>query len=229
MAKEDLKLRVTSNAPLTTKGSALTWAELDANWIAIYNAFLELSQSSYIADYSAAVTYDDTINNYVMYNSQLWKCIAASPIIAITPVEGVNWTKKYATDMAGRTELISIKKTLTADEINNGFSSKITIVEAKGVGFIIEPIAGAIKYNHNTVAFDAAKIYIKLDGADNNSGYFINVNINGGVSFFNTMGLNDGPMDANHNIVISFNADGSSSPLGDGTIDIYMTYKITAL
>ena len=89
MAKEDLKLRVTSNAPLTTKGSALTWVELDANWIEIYNAFVALSQSSYVDAYSAAVTYDDTIKNYVMYNGQMWKCIAASPIIAITPVEGV--------------------------------------------------------------------------------------------------------------------------------------------
>lgn len=102
MAKEDLKLRVTSNAPLTTKGSALTWAELDANWINIYNAFVALSQSSYVAAYDNAVEYDDTINNYVTYSSQIWKFINSTPATNVTPTEGATWTKVYATDLVNR-------------------------------------------------------------------------------------------------------------------------------
>lgn len=110
MAKEDLKLRVTSNAPLTTKGSALTWAELDANWINIYNAFVALSQSSYVAAYDNAVEYDDTINNYVTYSSQIWKFINSTPATNVTPVEGATWTKVYATDLVNRPNRVGVEE-----------------------------------------------------------------------------------------------------------------------
>jgi len=102
MAKEDILLRATSNPPLTTKGSALSWAELDANWIEIYNAFVALSQSSYVAAYDNAVEYDDTVNNYVSYSSQIWKFINSTPATNVTPVEGATWTKVYATDLVNR-------------------------------------------------------------------------------------------------------------------------------
>ncbi len=88
MAKEDILLRATSNPPLTTKGSVLSWGELDANWIEIYDAFVALSQSSYVAAYDNAVEYDDTVNNYVTYASQIWKFINSTPATNVTPTEG---------------------------------------------------------------------------------------------------------------------------------------------
>lgn len=102
MSKTDLLLRTTSNPPLTTKGSAILMTEYDATLIALYNILVELSQSSYVDAYSAGTTYDDTVINYALYSNQIWKCIAASPIIAITPVEGASWTAKYATDLVGK-------------------------------------------------------------------------------------------------------------------------------
>lgn len=227
MAKEDLKLRVTNNAPLTTKGSALTWAELDANWINIYNAFVSLSQSSYIDVYSASVTYDDTINNYVMYNGQIWKCIAASPIIAITPTEGANWTKKYATDMAGRTQSNEIKRTITADEINSGFSSEIEIISARGAGTFIQVTSGAIKFNAGAIPFDATTFYLKTTSGTIKLSTV--TGINGAVDFFKMANTTGGDIAENEAIVVSFNADGSSSPLGDGTIDIYLVYRVVTI
>ena len=228
MAKEDIILRSTVNAPLTTKGSALTWVELDANWIEIYNQFLALSQSSYVDAYDNAVTYDDTINNYVMYSSQLWKCIAESPIIATTPVEGVNWTKKYATDLAGRGPLLyETKVTLTAIQINSGFSVPIQLITEKGVGFFIEPISGAVKFNYGTIPFDATTAYIRTAGGTNVIATL--TNIDGTADFFRAANTTSGDIIENKPIEIYFNANGSSSPLGDSTIDIYLTYKITAI
>ena len=229
MAKEDLKLRVTSNAPLTTKGSPLTWVELDANWIEIYNNFVKLSQSSYVDSYDGGITYDDTINNYVMYANQLWKCISDTPIVGVTPVEGVKWTAVYVTDMVGRSQIHEVKRTLTADEINSGFSSEIEIISARGTNTFIELISGAIKFNASLsgTAFNATTAYIKTNGASNVLATI--TGINGSVSFFKTANPLIGDLIENKSIVITFDADGSSSPLGDGTMDIYLTYKLTSL
>lgn len=227
MAKEDLKLRVTSNAPLSTKGSALTWVELDANWIEIYNAFVSLSQSSYVPTYNASVTYDSTINNYVMYASQIWKCIAASPIIAITPVEGVNWTKKYATDLVGKGQLQEKKITLTANQINSAFSSEVELISARGSGTYIELVSGAFRYNYGTVALYATTGYLKTDTG-------INVMatipaLNGVVDIFRQANTTAGDVIENKGIVFATNADDTSLPLGDGTIDIYLIYRVVTI
>ena len=227
MAKEDILLRATSNPPLTTKGSALTWAELDANWIEIYDAFVALSQSSYVAAYSASVTYDDTIINYAMYSNQLWKCIAASPIIAITPTDGVNWTKVYATDFVGRSQSYEIKRTITADEINSGFSNEIEIIKSFGTAYFSEITFAYVKFNYGTIPFDATTMYIKHDGVTTP---FLGITgINGSASFFKRASSSTGDVSANAKVVAAFNADGTSSPLGDSTIDIYLTYKVRAI
>ena len=100
MAKEDILLRSVSNPPLTTKGSQLTSVELDGNWIEIYNALKELSQSSWIDAYDNAATY--YMDDYVMYNSQLWKCVTAS-ISAVTPgTDATKWQEKYASDLVDK-------------------------------------------------------------------------------------------------------------------------------
>lgn len=100
MAKTDFLLRTTKYAPLTTKGSAISQVERDANWIALYNILVELSQSQNVAAYNASVTYDDTVNNYAMFNNQLWKYIDSNPAAGVTPVEGASWTAVYATNLS---------------------------------------------------------------------------------------------------------------------------------
>src|SRR3990172_4675311 len=173
MAKEDLKLRVTSNAPLTTKGSALTWVELDANWINIYNAFLELSQSSYVDAYSASKTYDNTIDNYAMYSSQIWKCISSTPIIAITPVEGANWTKKYATDLVGKNSPIYKSGTFVLSASGNsiaGSDAGITLLN-NGIPATLNTLVGGTGYTAG----------VKATTGGTGTGLTVDITVSGGV------------------------------------------------
>ena len=229
MAKEDIILRSTVNAPLTTKGSALTHAQFDANWIEIYNALVSLSQSSYVTAYDAAITYDDTILNYVTYSSQIWKMINATPQVNVTPGTDANtWVKVYATDLVGKSPfLYETKLTLTADDVNGGLSAPITIISSPQSGFFLEPISGSVAFNYGTIPFDATEMYIAFDGVS--SALATIQNIQGATSFFRLANTSAGDIVEATKIVASFDADGSSSPLGDSTIDIYLTYKITAI
>jgi hypothetical protein len=227
MAKEDIILRSTVNAPLTTKGSALTHAQFDANWIEIYNALVSLSQSSYVSAYDAAITYDDTILNYVTYSSQIWKMINATPQVNVTPGTDANtWVKVYATDLVGRTQLFSVKKTLTANEINNGNSSPISLT-AKYPNFFIDLFSVTIALNAGSVHFDASTLHLRQRTATDN--YGVMSTINSASSFKKKMILGQAEIVSGENLEVYFNSDGSSSPLGDGTIDVYLTYKITAI
>jgi len=98
MAKKDILLRDVSNPPLTTKGSALTFANLDNNFIELYNALVSLSQSSNIDAYDAAANY--YLDDAVMESNQLYKCIVTGPITATTPsTNPASWVEIYATDL----------------------------------------------------------------------------------------------------------------------------------
>ena len=140
MAKENLLLRSVSNPPLTTKGSQLTSTEMDMNWVEIYNALKELSQSSYIDAYDNGVTY--VLDDYVMYDSQIWKCAAAT-VSAVTPgTDATKWQEKYASDLVGRSfnGWKALNKTLTKAEV-------LTLNSANGgYGHEILPKPGVGKY-----------------------------------------------------------------------------------
>jgi len=146
MAKEDILLRATTNAPLTTKGSALTFAEFDANWIEIYNALVSLSQSSNIPAYSASITYDDTLLNYVSYSGQIWKMVNVTPQINVTPgTDPTTWLAVYATDIIGK----------SSDLINKIRKYKIKVKQNAPVATTTDPtmVAGQI---WTLDAYDAA-------------------------------------------------------------------------
>lgn len=101
MGKKDLLLRSISNPPLTTKGSALTLAEMDGNIVELYNALVSLSQSSNIADYDNATNY--YLDDVVMYSNQLYKCIVAGPVLNVTPdTDPTKWEEIYATDLVDK-------------------------------------------------------------------------------------------------------------------------------
>ena len=137
MAKEDLILRDTTNAPLTTKASELTWAEGDANIIEMYNSLVSLSQSSYIAAYDAAVTYDDTNSNYVTYSSQTWKMINGTPQVNVTPgTDALTWTAVYATDAVGKSGggTLLFERSLTPTEIKSMNTTPIELIATPGAG-----------------------------------------------------------------------------------------------
>lgn len=139
MAKEDFILRTTTNAPLTTKGSAISQVERDANWIALYNILVELSQNSTVSTYDAGVTYDDTVNKYVTYNGQLWKYINSTPATDQTPSEGAYWTAVYASSIARHVKeyRACLTQTSTNAPVENGtpISNIGTVTYARtGVG-----------------------------------------------------------------------------------------------
>jgi len=98
MGKESLILRDTINPPLTTKGSALTFAEMDSNVVETYNALVELSQSSNVPAYDNTKNY--YLNDYTQEGSQLYRCIVAGAIVNIDPPSNpASWLPVYAADM----------------------------------------------------------------------------------------------------------------------------------
>lgn len=98
MAKEDILLRDVINPPLVTKGSALTFAEFDGNMITLYNALVELSQSSNVPAYDNAKDY--FLDDYVQEGVQLYKCIVAGAIVNVTPsTNPASWKQVYASDL----------------------------------------------------------------------------------------------------------------------------------
>lgn len=103
MTEADILLRSTSFPPLTTKGSRLTWAELDANFTAIYESLFSQRVSSYVPDWYVDTLFDNDINNYAKYDGVIWKFINPTPTAGITPgTDPLSWEQAYAADLAHR-------------------------------------------------------------------------------------------------------------------------------
>jgi hypothetical protein len=119
MAVEDIILRSVINVPLTTKGSQLTWEELDGNFIEIFNAFLSNYLSSYVDAYDNGTTYDNSIKNYVIYSSVIWKFVNATPAVGVTPgTDAARWVRVFAADLAHKKNSDTILAEGTADEVS---------------------------------------------------------------------------------------------------------------
>lgn len=83
MAIQDIILRSSSHSPLTTKGSELTYTELDGNFIEIYDAVTSLNDISNIAPFDITATYSGT--DYVSYNSNIYVHISATDTTGVLP------------------------------------------------------------------------------------------------------------------------------------------------
>lgn len=83
MALQDLILRSESHSPLTTKGSELTYAELDGNFIELYDYLSSMNAESGIAPYDNATTYTGT--EYVSYNGNIYVHISATSTTGVFP------------------------------------------------------------------------------------------------------------------------------------------------
>lgn len=83
MALQDIILRSSSHAPLTTKGSELTYTELDGNFIEIYDAVASINDISNIAPFNITTTYSGT--EYVSYNGNIYVHISATDTTGILP------------------------------------------------------------------------------------------------------------------------------------------------
>ena len=76
MALNDIILRSSSHSPLTTKGSELTYGELDGNFIELYDYLIAMNSDSGIAPYDNTATYNGT--EYVSYNGNIYVHISAT-------------------------------------------------------------------------------------------------------------------------------------------------------
>ncbi len=162
MSKEDILLRETINPPLTTKGSEFLYSDLDANWIEIYNQFVLLSQSSQVAAYSNLIEY--SIDEYVSYNSQLWRMINAIPQTNVTPgTDPLTWLAVYASDMVQAPVIGGA--TILRKEINvssaqlltlNGTTTLLEILESPGAGKYIDIIHSTMNLDFNSVYYQGS-------------------------------------------------------------------------
>ena len=93
-------LRDTSNPPLIDKGSELTYAEFDGNFVKQYNAIQDIVSGANVEAYDAGATYDaystDVYEQYCGYDSRIWKATyngSPSSFSGQTPAEGSYWTQ----------------------------------------------------------------------------------------------------------------------------------------
>lgn len=84
MALTDIVLRSVSNPPLTTKGSSLTFTELDDNFVEIYNYLLSLNNGGDIPIYDNSTTYSS--GNVVQYGNIIYLYVNGTPASGQNPV-----------------------------------------------------------------------------------------------------------------------------------------------
>lgn len=157
MSKEDILLRSTNNPPLVNKGAKLSNAEIDANFIDVYDALVALSQSSHVPAYSAAITY--ITGEYVQHVNQLYKMIASTPQVNITPGTVpalLVWLPVYSADMAQAPNgVTNFSKLITSAEIlGSGIVGGVPVelLGARGVDLvtIFETLAATVVFDEGS-------------------------------------------------------------------------------
>jgi len=98
MNTDNLILRETDNLPLINKDDTLTNAEIDGNFINIYNDFISLSQTN---DPTLIYDVDRTylVDEFATYDGRLW--LATEISTGVTPIEGsAEWNDVFPTILA---------------------------------------------------------------------------------------------------------------------------------
>ena len=98
MNTDNLILRETDNLPLINKDDTLTNAEIDGNFINIYNDFISLSQAN---DPTLIYDVDKSylIGEFATYDGRMWVAIEAST--GVTPIIGsADWSDIFPTVLA---------------------------------------------------------------------------------------------------------------------------------
>lgn len=79
----DILLRVTSHGVLSTKGSDLTYAEGDSNFIIIYEALAAMNNGAGLAPFNPLTEYTGTV--YVSYSGNIYVHVSGTPTTGVTP------------------------------------------------------------------------------------------------------------------------------------------------
>lgn len=122
MAISDIKLRALTNPPLTTKGSALTFSELDQNFIEVYAAVSALNTGGALPVFAMATTYTGLV--YVKYNNQIWAHVSATPTVGVIP--GTNAAKWQQSNIGAFAHLPG-----TDDRLGAGTANEVTAAQIK--------------------------------------------------------------------------------------------------
>jgi len=244
MSKEDILLRETINAPLTTKGSEFTYADLDANWIEIYNQFVLLSQSSQVPAYSAAIEY--SIDEYVRHSSQLWKMVNGTPQTNVTPgTDPLTWLKVYASDMVqapviGGATILTKEISLTSVQILtlNGVDSFLELIPNPGAGKYIDLIHSVLNLDFNSAhyeAFNSLEIgFTNVLGSGGSGLWEMDQGLRSEVSQVRRFENKFPAYSASDKYLVSADSlslttVGGAPTLGDSDIKINLTYQILSL
>jgi hypothetical protein len=174
---DNMVLRTTSNPPLTTKGAELSFEEMDARIIAMYDVVQSIVSGANVTAYDAGTTYDkfdaDIRNRYASYDSKIWEAAyvgSPSTFSGQTPEEGIYWTQvtlaelmpnilplaNFATHISNTNNACPTycaELTIPSADVLQLNSTPQTIVAAQGVGTAIEVISASLKIDFNSVAY----------------------------------------------------------------------------
>jgi hypothetical protein len=123
------------------------------------------------------------------------------------------------------------KVSLTAAQIKALPTTSITLISAIGVGYVIEVISAIVRLNYGTEAFNQDNdLQIRTDNITGDNSFitpgFLDLTSDAILSFQPAMGYAPNYVDNNE---VKVRKGGVDSTTGDGTIDIYITYRIITL
>ncbi len=188
-----------------------------------------------VPDYSAL----GCINNFtecIIYNG------ANIPSLSIAKNENMNVILQHLKDNAtslqtqisdiSNNAIITTKVSLTSADILDMFTTPFEIVAAQGGSTIIQPLFIYLVYTFGTVAYSlATDIYVGFDG----EGDLLIINSvldsvdNSYYSGPLTPDVTFGAVDGKMNTPLVIYAKTANPTLGDGTLDVYITYTILTL
>lgn len=123
-------------------------------------------------------------------------------------------------------EVLKVKRTLTADEINNIGTTPVELIPAPGVGKSIIITRATAKYNFNTQQFDNNTIEIIASNGIKKQFYIVNL-LNSTATIHVSCYIDNTGDFVENDSIIAVGTD--SVAVGDSTLDIYITYEIITL
>lgn len=177
-------LRDTSNPPLTDKGSELTYAEFDGNFVKLYDAVQSIVSGQGVTAYDAGATYDmfgtSIYEKFASYDGRIWKASyvgSPSSFSGQTPAEGIYWTQvtlaevfpdvlKVVDKATNSSYLKEATLTIASADVLQLNTTPLTIVSAVS-GKAIEVISAVIYIDYNSIAYSTnIRLILITDGAD---------------------------------------------------------------